>query len=682
MIEGLYLQMILMAPSPVLAPGTHVQDVRTAAVQARVLAERIDPKVKVDAEVADEVVVSRYGEEEALQALERLAFVLHSTSDPSTRRIGRTNEERKALEAASLEDTVRRYQASLAKLGEVRTPQDAREQANRVIASYRQLQYDLANAVHDPSTGVFHPRLELPTSDLMLRILLDLGAGYLARLPVGKTTVLSSQPTAAQVPLKTDVKPWLSAFEETMRIIGEQFPDDLRSDRRLAPYVSALFDQVERAKSGAAKVNAFVLRRSDRVTLQVAVYSASGSILAVDATAVYPEVRPAGAPLEVEKEAFAKLSALTIEFNQIVPGRRPDTIVDSPFAHGVKPSERLHHAMLHPEEQDPLAYNVADALIGLAEHLDKRLMACVRDSLFSEVEPLIQQRGINLNAFLEILSKEHEIQTDGEWLLIRPKDPIASEDSRLRRDALGSFVRTAWSDGGVSFRTYCRFRYDTRQRDINTRIHERYAHYLFLLTRGAVTEGLVPYPPVAYFFGSFSDAEWQVLSRDGASLRLATLTPERQSFVREFTGFVARACAPDGEVVVPEAWMTSSECLPQGLPAESVLAVSRRTETRLRRTTWPYATDEDRFLTTGQSPEQVGWILRSMAQTSDRAFEPSGVLTGEYEVGTVEVLTFIFRLREGVKYEVTAELGFRTVSGPYRYNELPQEIRRAIEGGG
>ncbi|GIV03523.1 MAG: hypothetical protein D6724_05490 [Armatimonadetes bacterium] len=676
MILSLCLQIALIAPG-----AMHAQDVRTAVARAGAFAERLDPKVKVDPEVAGEVVVSRYSEEDARVVPEKLAFVLHATWDPVGRRIRRTREEQRALESASLEERIQRYRIALAKLGEVRTVQDAGEQANRVIAAYRQLQYDLANAIHDPSTGVFNPRLDLPTSDLMRQILVDLGAAHLAQLPIGKTTVLSSQPTAAQVPLKTDVKPWLSAFEETMRIVAEQFPDDLRSDRRLAPYVSALFEQVERAKSGAAKVNAFVLRRSDRVTLQVAVYSASGSIIAVEATTLRPEVKPAGVSLKVDEEAFARLSALTIEFNQIVPGRRPDTVVDSPIAHGVKPSERLHYGMLHPEEHDPLAYNVADALIGLAEHLDRRLMACVCDSLFSEVEPLIQQRGINLSDFLEVLSREHEIQTDGDWILIRPKDPIGCEESRLQREALGSFVRAAWSDGGVSFRNYCRFRYDARQQDIDPRIHDRYAHYLFLLTRGAVTEGIVPYPPVAYFFGSFSDAEWPVLTRDGATVRLANLTPEQQSFVLEFTGFVARACTLEGEPVVPEAWMTSSECLPRGLLAESILTVSRRTETRIRRATWPYSADEDRFLTTAQTPEQVGWILRSMAQTSGRAFEPSGVLNGEYEVGAVEVLTFSFRLREGVKYEVTAELGFRPVSGPYRYNELPLEIRRAIERG-
>lgn len=666
-----------------IAPGTmHAQDARTAVARAGAFAERLDPKVEVDAEVAGEVVVSRYTEEDVRLVLEKLAFVLHSTWDPAGRHIRRTKEEQRALESASLEERIQRYRIALAKLGEVRIVQDAGEQANRVIAAYRQLQYDLANAIHDPSTGVFNPRLELPTSELMRQILVDLGAEYLAQLPTGKTTVLSSQPTAAQSTLKTDVKPWLSAFGEAMRIVAEQFPDDLKSDRRLAPYVSRLFDQVERARGGAAKVNAFVLRRSDRVTLQVAVYSASGSVIAVDAIALHPEVKPGGVSLKVDEEAFARLSALTMEFNQIVPGRRPDTVVDSPFAHGVKPSERLHHAMLHPEEHDPLAYNVADALIGLAEHLDRRLMACVRDSSFADVQPLIQQRGINLSDFLEVLSREHEIQTDGDWILIRPKDPIASESSRLRRDALGSFARSAWAEGGVSFRNYCRFRYDARQQDIDPRIHDRYAHYLFLLTRGAVTEGLVPYPPVAYFFGSFSDAEWAVLTRDGATVRLANLTPEQQSFVLEFTGFVARACTLEGEPVVPEAWMTSSECLPSGLLAQSVLTVSRRTESRIRRASWPYSADEDRFLTTAQSPEQVGWILRSMAETSGGTLDPSQVLTGRYEVGTADLLTFTFRLRAGVKYEVIAELGFNRTSGPHRYAQLPEEIRRAIEGGG
>lgn len=665
-------------------PATVTVETRASTVTTFLseLESGVGIKARCPGRLGNEVIVVKCSSAPANELLSNIAYILNSDWQASDERIVRPSDRQKELEEADKREIRSVISKSLECEREfIGKHSDAEATAHATIASLRQLGIDLRNPSYSPSAS-FNPQITSAARVLLGRLLLEVGPDELSQLPYGRTVVYSSSPTRSQRKLELERQPLLDSYLKSQRTLIESFPSELYSDEEVRPWAVRLLSEAKRASFGIDKINLF-LKMTESLVCELAVYAPSGEIISVAGVTI-PLDQPSvdDSPLSLQASATAPLSSLSAEFNQLLPlGRlgKWQTLLSN-FAN---PSELLRKAMSDPEKYDPLSYSVTDALLGLAKELGVNLAACVSDELNDDMFAVIRNGEILLLDFTNLLSKDHQISLENGWLLIRPKNAIRAEMARVPRPALKQFVQRALVEKETHLRNYSVFCYKARQSAFISSVAETYAVFVALTNGHTALSNIGAYPRSAYYLlGSLDDVQWQMLVERGEPLRIAAMRPEQQDFAANLIGLHARACERSREwsqAQIPDILLTGSEALPNGFDSDSALLARTANETALVSNRPIRYESLDGFLSVPRTLEYVRQELQIAFASYGDVTHPSVVLTGEYFVGSQARTTFVIEVRPGVEWKIVYEGAFVVQSGPFRYADLPSEIRRQIE---
>jgi hypothetical protein len=639
-------------------------------------------KVSCPANLGNEVIVVKCSSAPADELLSNIAYILNSDWQARDECIVRPTDRQKELQEADEREIRSLISAFLeSERAFIAKHSDAEATVNATVASLRQLGIDLRNPPYNPSAN-FNPKIVSATRVLLSSLLIEVGPDVLSQLPYGRTVVYSSSPTRSQRKLELEVQPLLDTYLKSQRTLIESFPWELYSDEEARPWAVRLLAEANRASLGIRKINLFLIR-TESLICELAVYAPSGEIISVAGVTIsLAEPSVDDDPFSLGASATAPLSSLSVEFNQLLPlGRlgKWQTLMSN-FAN---PSELLRKAMSDPAKHDPLSYAVSDALLGLAKELGVDMAACVSDSLNDDMFAVIRDGEIRLLDFLKLLSKHHQVSLKNGWLLIRPKSPIRAEMARVPRPALKQFVQKALMEKGIYLRNYSVFCYNARQSAFVSSVAETYATFV-ALTNGHTSIGNIGvYPRSAYYLlGSLDEVQWRMLTERGEPLRIAAMRPEQQEFAANLIGLHARACERSREwsqTQIPDILLTGSEALPNGFDNDSALLARTANETALVSNRPIQYESLDGFLSVPRTLEYVRRELQTAFASYSDITRPSDVLTGKYLVGSQSRTTFVIEVRPGVEWKMVSEGAFIVQSGPFRYADLPSEVRRQIE---
>jgi hypothetical protein len=115
----------------------------------------------------------------------------------------------------------------------------------------------------------------------------------------------------------------------------------------------------------------------------------------------------------------------------------------------------LRQALLNPEQQDPLSYAASEAFLGIAEARNENLVVYPDDTMFLVAMLSGMEGSFKPSLVMQAVSGFGQVlpttitETNG-WMTLTPADRLATLQSRMSREALGSYLREQEQNGCVS----------------------------------------------------------------------------------------------------------------------------------------------------------------------------------------------------------------------------------------
>ncbi len=367
------------------------------------------------------------------------------------------------------------------------------------------------------------------------------------------------------------------------------------------------------------------------------------------------------------------------EFRQLVPWDPTIPFHEDKPSYPIQPSKNLLDILLNPLERDWLALGPAEALRGIAQSLNANLVACLPDKLIDIARLATAGNQINTEHFISLctLNGLELLYQDG-WLLVRPTYPLAEERIRIPRQALQTFMRTAWRQRQIDLRTYCLLSYQSGTSAWENPLDD---FGIQALQACGVQTLQLPLPPrwLCLLLGSLSDTQWQML-HDGMEIPLRTLTPEQKTLVQAWAGSHAQPCERDttvAGVLIPDLLLTGTEAIPWGLPWDASLRAIKTLKPVIAN---PIPADPgapDAFLNEPVHPERL-------ARWASGLIPPDNLeqlLNRRYLLGEQEWFTYQINLRPGILLQAhyPGKTSFPKNAIPLSYKDLPASFREEVE---
>ena len=346
--------------------------------------------------------------------------------------------------------------------------------------------------------------------------------------------------------------------------------------------------------------------------------------------------------------------------------------------HEIAVSGALRQLVMHPENNEPLASFVSDALLGEAQLTGSNLAASPDDNFFGMAYVLPDNRfrapvlGQTLTIFAPISGNRYE-EKDG-WIELSPLDPQTTLMNRVDRDALGKYVRAIDSKGYVALE-------DTAQYATSIK-----GHFFPSLTNLMMWMLFVPHDTsigedtldLFKLYASLSDNQLQQMAQ-GTPIRIADLRSEQLEPLEDLvyqTQYTSTRGYTSGEHI-PTPLETAclwepTEQFPDGLPTNASI-LFRKTK------------DEDNYWVTiermgGRNAQAtdlyrlaslIAWS-RELQLSPENQISIPAVALGHYR-------EFTFEMKSGRDYDRTGVLQ-ETVktSKDMKLEDLPPDLKTKL----
>lgn len=425
------------------------------AARLPVIVEALKPLVGQELSVSpglrDHVVVVRFSEVSADQALVRLAKALDAewVRKGSEVVLSRTPAMERALRQKWLAKRTEKIQATLDALRTEldKTPTFSDADADRLLAKLNQI--DARKSEDDlPIRELDAAFKQGPTGRAITRLLLSIPARDLAELPANSTTVFSNQPNRLQNRLggnANDVLRDLVKDVETFKgAMNRSGPPNqpkngwLGGDPRFMPFHS---NDIRKALLSVTVMN---LKSTIRVDLRGyddlgnSVFVASQNL---DAKFYSPAAREGLKGMSQMTQY--KFSQEALEWNHLAS-------LDYKGAQATSPT--WLEKTSHPTQFDPLSFTASECLLALAKEKGKDLVADIGDNLARINGVADLQDEINLGGFERALKQfwNYSVDDSAETLFIKPSGEIGPPELPENRFAVEKLLQKTLAIGYLS----------------------------------------------------------------------------------------------------------------------------------------------------------------------------------------------------------------------------------------
>ncbi len=656
------------------------------SVRAHLLSLSDDPKRPLQAAnpLANEIVILDPGDASTQEILDRLAFVLRATW--KDKELRRDSEAVQALQSLDRDARIRTITAFLKEVTVLPDTNNVNAYASAFRASLDSAEELIRNgytSVTQPNSALRVPawdHVQTPARVTLARVLTALGSETLADLPRYETVVFSDRPTAVQraMPDAAQLKSWiaqlapLGAEAVRDRPPGEAITDGIvLSTERLVQSVN---------QGGIARIHLFLTRRADEITCLLMLYGSRGEELGIAGRAVLRiPIQPRGmrvAPDIPDVDGTLPLSGANQEFHLISGLGLPTTPIG---IEQLRPSFEFQERMFRPTKNDPLGFGVNDVLLAIGRRAGLRVMACVQDSALDAFRDCVKRQVVDFLDFLAALSDEHEIIVQDNWLLVRPKNSLESERSRIPRAALEKLMMQANDQKHLSLRAWALHHYESKvaaHRNPIARTYRSFINHLWQRSYPVVDsfEG-DDYPlPVLMFLGSLSEAEYEALMHGRASFDLGGLRIDQRTWMREILGYRHLLLRRDPSSDGPDWLLTGSEAVPEVSLRGAVLRSDLTSAKAIVNQTMSF----DAMKGLLNSPNTIEEVWRSFGSWPE--LDVTLAMNGRYVVGHQQFVRITITARTGIVRHLGIRGEFLPTTEALVFRDLPEDVRRAFGG--
>lgn len=658
------------------------------SVRAHLLTLSKDPQQPLRAapQLADEILIIDAGESQNREVLEQLAFVLRATwNGNELRRESQVNDELQAWDRDKRIETIEEFLKEVAQLPDGNNL-DAFVKAVRMSLDSAEELIRNGYSLVTPTNSRFQVRVldsvQTPARVALAKILGALGAETLADLPPYETVVYSDRPTAVQrlIPQADSLKGWLSQFAA---LAGEAVRERTSGEVEINGIVTStvrLANSVD--NGGISRIHLFLTRRADDIVCFLILYGSNGEELGAAGRAVLriPTLRRANHIVPVAPEVIGdiSLSRTSQEFDLISGLGRPT--IPAGIEH-FRPSVELLQRLLHPSESDPLGFGVTEVLLAIRKKAGLKVLACVQDSVLDTFRDCVKNDVVNVREFLAVLAEEHEIIVRDGWLLIRPRNPIESERSRIPRPTLEKMTQQANAAKHLSLRAWTKYHYESgvaAHRNPITRIYRWFVYCLWQRSYPVVDsfEDDDNPLPVLMYLGSLSETEYETLTNGRANFDLGSLRIDQRRWMREILGYRHLLLRRDTGSEEPDWLLTGSEAAPEVVLEGVVLRSHLSAATAVVNATMSFDVMKGLL----NQPNTIPEIWRSFGAWPE--MDVIGSMDGRYVVGRQEFVKITITLRSGMVRQLGIRGEFSPTTEPLAFRDLPEQVRRAFGGNG
>lgn len=504
---------------------------------------------------------------------------------------------------------------------------------------------------------------DTPTGRLATTIFASLDPATLAALDPGDRIVLSTQPTAMQLPLRMKGRDAIIAFERDQATLA----------RALEKRKHRVFEGTGGMDAGdSTEATSRILMVIERpeignyLNVELILADAQGKILHRTKPSVGLDTE-AGSSTVSSDEGMAQFSTGS---SQMLEDMRR-------FMYGqlkLDKNDALMSQISDPVHHDPLSFVVADGVFALAESKKESLVAVIPDSVYVRtiVDPFQDTHQFRLHAFRKTLNEGCLVKEESGWFVARPRHFVQCRTNRTDRQALAKFLQLVLRQEWASLDDIAEFisRIPRRILDSSASLIACMAYPLFAKT---VESG-----DIAFFrlYGNLPPEGRHALLT--GSLRAGNLSPEcRSELTRMFYRSGAHVSMSRESDSVDRPRDLTDEvtmALPNGVPPDATLVM------RLTQATDAVIGDEpkDSESCPGvMSAHDLGSYLTQNAQATARGASPTYKFNG-YRLGTRTIYQFQAEWAHVSISDWVYDLQFPLSAPSVPIEQLPASFREAV----
>lgn len=360
----------------------------------------------------------------------------------------------------------------------LKTNDTPKKQIEVTLDALRRVKYELENNIK-LSSGTYNVFLNTPIDILLKRILIDIGSERLSAIPYFQPITYSDFPNQSQLPLQINIKKHFEDFLAANNLMGEKISDPIFSDEIVKPWSGNILGKVIKVND-YGKLHLDLMCTPFDLFASITLYSKDGErINHSDYSIPLRNDEFSNIDfLEIKNETF-ELSKLSTEFLKIAPSGSAISSSISPFALGEIPSKDLHDALMNPEEYDPLSFLASDLIQELSSEGKYNVMARIDDNYLDEIRSAIRNNRVSIGFALELLSLKHTIEKENDWIIIKPRNALVCELTRLDRTSLKKFVQNCFNKNNISLKDYSRLYFENGEGISVNLIDDIYYAYLY-----------------------------------------------------------------------------------------------------------------------------------------------------------------------------------------------------------
>ncbi|MGV3618441.1 MAG: hypothetical protein ACO1SV_24220 [Fimbriimonas sp.] len=643
------------------------------------LGQALGTELRVEARLGNEVLMVVGRDVPRDELLDRVARVLRAKWERDAKGLilRRPAEVQRALEREARERRLARFtpifRRNRAFLNELPSL-DGR--ADAVVKSLHDLVERERTGRREIVNGGYEAKYLSPAKILMRQILDRLGPQELADIPGG--AVYAQTPTRAQ--RRVDMRPFLEEYRQTQERIAVG-PQGIEG---LEPYVrDSVFGPPRRTPS-MGKVLFRTYITGGTLIAVVLIYGTDGKrIDAADLREQFdPGVNIAGMTESAAlKKALATdgprapLSKLAADVVAVYPDD-PDGLLPDPRAETREVPASVRAAVANPEEVEPLSLAASDAVRGLAG--TRAIVACLPDSTLRYAHLAADRGEVRLGAFEAMAQDLGDVEfvREGNWLQVRPNDPLRDAAARTSRKVLGEFLRNAVKKREFTIRDFAVYKHRADGRDANP-IDRLYAQIEALAGTKPVWSYSSLSGAVWRVLGSLPDAAWSALLA-GERLEVGRLAEVRNR-IPEWARYTGERTPDAAGERATDLWLQVSECAPNGVPGNATLRLETDSQDVIQRVPSTYTHTERIQIAHQPTPlREVAELIEDLAHEAKDP-DPASLLIGRYWRGSQGFFRLSLHLAEGVQVTQSLPLRPELAGGNgVPWAELPSSVREAM----
>ncbi|MGV3618950.1 MAG: hypothetical protein ACO1SV_26790 [Fimbriimonas sp.] len=628
------MKTLLLASLALVAPVGWAQDVSqkvtfsAPAGRASVLLKKLGDQTGVTLETTnqtkDEVLLIRVKDVPLKDVLERIAKVSDADwrADGNGFRLSRSGERQNEAVKAELEARTEALGRQLKEAMERQAKLPAWDNAQATKHADRQVAQREAmmrgEGVLRLSGADAFATEETPGGRVLVTLLAGLGPKALAAVGPTHRIVYALNPTRAQRPLAANSGTLLRKYVENQKLYAEAF-------RKRQPAEEGRTVVIRGASGpemgsgdpnlGIGQAILVLTRANEMVQANLTVADTNGDTIA---TANWNVQIPVPGPTPPTEEAALELSPIGSEFAKLAGGAPTGGRTGGPTrvmavrmvasgsgggfsfdnSQAVPPvpiTPALRAFLLRPEENDPQALVVGDALEKAADKVGKNLVASLPDSAIMPLARRFANEKVTATSLLGYMGGAAGLRIDASdaWLQVSPKYPVTAREQAIDRVAFGRLGRTLQDGGFVRLNELANFA-TAQTKAVSTQDFDGSA--LRLINAGAATTAIGPLsePNILRLYATLTPAQQNTLGNGGA-IPFTQLTGAQRTIIANdvFTSFdgpqLSQQRGERGTMTVtaisgggPRSFMSfgggvkneRTQMLPEGLPANGVLKVA------------------------------------------------------------------------------------------------------------